>query len=325
MNVKRGREEHPVQDFFNYDAVNDISKCNVVNCDYSASGRHSNNLTKHIQRHHPNKIVALDNAMKEFKSRSKKSRASGSQDYIVVKINKKEFQNGLLEMVNINGRPFNILKDSGMLKVITPILDAFKNVDQAVSISRETLQKESLQKCANLTEYISKEMQGKVFAICIDMGQTHDGRSVMAVNAQYYYKKKWVSRCLAMQVHRKTSSAIRLAIIIWNVLKKFKLNIQKLISITTDNGANVLKCVKVLQILQSGILNDFVELDDIDYDILERAVDDQLSKRLPSDPFLHGLKCFAHTLNLCISDAMEGNKNDYFTNWNSNLIFFDIN
>lgn len=189
MNVKRGREEHPVQDFFNYDAVNDISKCNVVNCDYSASGRHSNNLTKHIQRHHPNKIVALDNAMKEFKSRSKKSRASGSQDYIVVKINKKEFQNGLLEMVNINGRPFNILKDSGMLKVITPILDAFKNVDQAVSISRETLQKESLQKCANLTEYISKEMQGKVFAICIDMGQTHDGRSVMAVNAQYYYKK----------------------------------------------------------------------------------------------------------------------------------------
>lgn len=128
-----------------------------------------------------------------------------------------------------------------------------------------------------------------------------------------------------MQVHRKTSSAIRLAIIIWNVLKKFKLNIQKLISITTDNGANVLKCVKVLQILQSGILNDFVELDDIDYDILERAVDDQLSKRLPSDPFLHGLKCFAHTLNLCISDAMEGNKNDYFTNWNSNLIFFDIN
>lgn len=316
MNVKRRREEHPVQDFFTYDAANDISKCTVVNCEYSTAGRHSNNLKRHIDRRHKNHVAALENAIKEFNSRPKKSRPSSSAEYVTVKINKKIFQNGILEMVNINGRPFNIMKDSGMLKVISPILDAFRNVDRAVSISREALQRESLLKCANLTECISKEMQGKVFSICIDMGQTNDGRSVMAVNAQYYHQKKWVSRCLAMHVHRNTSSAIRLAIIIWNVLKKFNLNIQKLISITTDNGANVLKCVKVLQILQSGILNDFVELDDIDYDILERAVEDQLSKNLPNDPFLHGLKCFAHTLNLCISDAMEGNKNCFFANVN---------
>lgn len=141
------------------------------------------------------------------------------------------------------------------------------------------------------------------------MGSTHDSRSVMAVtHNMYYHRKKLMSRCLAMHVHRKTSSAVRLAIIIWNVLKKFKLGIRRMISITTDNGSNVLKCVKVLQILQSGILNDYVEMDDIDYDILEKLVEDQIQLKLPKEPFLQGLKCLAHTLNLCLSDAMQGKK-----------------
>lgn len=314
MNVKRIREEHPVQDYFTFDKESNKSTCNIVNCTFSATGRHSHNLTRHIQRHHLTQSVELAAAIKEFSHRCKRACKTPANENVTVRINRKEFQNGILELVNINGRPFSITNDSGMLKVISPILAAFKSINEPVSISREALQKQSLQKCENLTKCISEEMKDKVFSICIDMGSTHDSRSVMAVNAQYYYRKKLVSRCLTMHVHRKTSSAVRLAIVIWNVLKKFKLDIRKMISITTDNGANVLKCVKVLQILQSGILNDYVEMDDIDYDILEKLVEDQIQLQLPKEPFLQGLKCFAHTLNLCLSDAMKGKKTFFFSN-----------
>lgn len=43
---------HPVQHYFDYDEVTNRSTCKVTACTYSVPGRHSNNLTKHIKRHH---------------------------------------------------------------------------------------------------------------------------------------------------------------------------------------------------------------------------------------------------------------------------------
>lgn len=157
MNVKRSREEHPVQEYFIFDKESNKSTCNIGNCTFFASGRHSNNLAKHIQRHHRNQCAELAEATKEFNERCKRA-CKKPIEHVTVKINRKEFQNGILELVNINGRPFSITNDSGMLKVISPILAAFKSINEPISISREVLQKQSLQKCENLIKCISEEI-----------------------------------------------------------------------------------------------------------------------------------------------------------------------
>lgn len=61
MNVKRSREEHPVQDYFTFDKESNKSTCNIVKCTFFASDRHWNNLAKHIQRHHTNQCAEFKN------------------------------------------------------------------------------------------------------------------------------------------------------------------------------------------------------------------------------------------------------------------------
>lgn len=290
---------HPVQSFFSYDEMRNTSTCNVVNCPYSVTGRHSNNLTKHIKRNHATLNDNLQEELKEYQSRRKKFRAN-TTSHVYVKVNKIEFENGLLELVNINGRPFNTYKDSGMLKMIAPILSAFEDNGIPISTSRESLQRQSNTKGINLTKMISEEMKNKVFSLCIDIGQSCDGRSLLAVNAQYMSNGKMVFRCLGMKVNRESNTALKLALLIYEILKPFNVNLQNLISITTDNGANVVKCVKILQILQSGDFDDY-----LDTDVIERLVEEQI-QQMPTNPFLNGIRCVAHTLNLCLDDAMKG-------------------
>lgn len=297
---------HPVQTFFAYDEVTNISSCKIVNCPFNTVGRHSNNLTKHIKRNHAHMNANLEKDITEYhqERKQKKFKTNGKvSETVSVKINKIEFENALLELVNLNGRPYSMYGDSGMLRMIGPILSAFDDNQTPISTSRESLQKQSEVKCLNLTKFISEEMKGKRFSLSIDIGTANDGRSILAVNAQYKVNGKMVFRCLGMRVNRQSSSAVRLALIIWDILKLFKLNIKNLISITSDNGSNVVKCVKILQVLQTGVFDDY--LDGENLDVIERLIDAEIEK-LPTYPSLNGIRCMAHTLNLCVDDAMKG-------------------
>lgn len=150
-------------------------------------------------------------------------------------------------------------------------------------------------------------MVGKFYSICIDIATSCDGRSVLGVNVQYMHNHRLVFRCLTMKINRKPNTAVRLAVIIWILLNEYGLSIEKLISVTTDNGANVVKCIKVLRILRAHILDEYLnhDIEKIDFDMLERLVDVEL-QLLPTYSSLHGVKCCAHTLNLCLDDGMKG-------------------
>lgn len=75
---------------------------------------------------------------------------------------------------------------------------------------------------------------------------------------------------------------------------------------TSDNGPNVVKCIKILQVFQSGSVDDYLDtdLEKIDYDVLEHVVDTQLGRTSDSN-FPIGIRCIAHVTNSCLDDAME--------------------
>lgn len=251
--------------------------------------------------------------MKSKNITKKKCRRSVSKnEYITVQINKTEFKNGMLELVFVNDRPYSLLKDSGMTKIIGPIIAAAKESGCNVSTERESLQRDGEVKKGNVKKKIIEELAGKFFSICIDLGTATDGRSVLGINTQYMLGDKLVFRCLSMRVNNKPNTAVRIAVNIWDVLNEFGLSIDKLISITSDNGANVLKCIKILRILQAHILDDYLnhDIEKIDFEMLERLIELEIQKF--SENFsIHGVKCCAHTLNLCLDDGMKGEQKTF--------------
>lgn len=155
-----------------------------------------------------------------------------------MKIKKYDFQNGLLELVNLNGRPYSLFTDSGMQKILNPILSAFQELRTSVSTSRESLQHNSSKKCSNLTKKIKEEMADKLFSICIDLGTSSDSRSILGINTQYLYNHKLVFRCIGMHVHRHSNTAVRIAVLVWHCLKQYDLKLKNLISVTSENRYN---------------------------------------------------------------------------------------
>lgn len=315
-NEKRSSKDlHPVQNYFDFDSVTNISTCSVPSCSRSIPGRHSNNLTRHIQRHHTKLYEELNTDISEYQNDKKKRRSSQNyaNDSATVKINKVDFQNGLLELINLNGRPFSLFNDSGMRKILDPILAVFKDSRIPVSISRESLQNQSTKKSSNLTQRIKKEMADIPFSICIDIGTSTDSRSILGINTQYAYNSKMSYRCLAMSVHRHSNTGLRIAVLVWHTLNKFDLKLKNMLSVTSDNGANVLKSIRILRVFQTGSVNDYLDndLEKIDYESLENIVDIELKKSYDGE-FPFGIRCFPHTMNLCLEDALEGELENFY-------------
>lgn len=310
VNDKRSLKDlHPVQNYFYFNVVDDTSKCKVASCGFVLKGRHSSNLCRHIERNHKKLLDELNTDLDVYRNEKKKHRLSlpKAAEFVTVKIKKEDLQNGFLELININGRPFSLFNDSGMRKILDPILGAFEESGNPVSIRRENLQRDSAKKCSNLKKRIQEEMEGILFSICIDLGSSTDSRSLLGINVQYVYNFKMTFRCLAMYVHRHSNTGLRVAVLVWNSLNEHKLKLKNMLSVTSDNGTNVLRCIKILRVFQTGAVDDYLDtdLEKIDFEILDRVVEVELA-RTPNTDFPIEIRCIAHTQNLCLDDAMEG-------------------
>lgn len=72
-NDKRSLKElHPVQNYFDFDAVDNVSKCKVASCNHTVNGRHSNNLSRHFERNHRKLYDELNSDINEYRNEKKK-------------------------------------------------------------------------------------------------------------------------------------------------------------------------------------------------------------------------------------------------------------
>lgn len=184
-NEKRSSNElHPVHEYFDYNVESKTSICKVADCSYSYIGRHSNNLSRHLQRHHKTLSEKLISEISGFHMK-KKYKKQKQNEMVTVQINKREFLDGMLEVVHVNNRPYSLFKDSGITKMINPIIAACESSGESISTERESLQRGGEIKKERVRKKITEEMAGKTYSICIDLGSGSDGRSVLGINAQF--------------------------------------------------------------------------------------------------------------------------------------------
>ncbi|XP_018376455.1 PREDICTED: uncharacterized protein LOC108769763 [Trachymyrmex cornetzi] len=149
-------------------------------------------------------------------------------------------------------------------------------------------------------------------------------RSFLGVNIQYIKGTKIILRTLALKELQEKHTGEYIKTILKNVCFSFNISLDQIYSITTDNGANMLKAVRILTYEDEDCDNNILEENEnnIDYNSEENeaneyeidnlsvfeninVIEDLTSNNETSILSLTGIRCAAHTLQLAVDDALK--------------------
>lgn len=164
-------------------------------------------------------------------------------------VQRESFILSAVELVTINSEPFSILSKSGYRNGHKIQLEKFKSADCPVNLSDEHVYeiKDKVRSVAKeIKELIKTETHKKIVSIMVDSA-TRNGRSVFGISLQY--KLNGVVKVVAIGMYelKKSHTAVYLAEVLLKVLGEYEITLEQVISITTDNGSNMLAMVKEVE------------------------------------------------------------------------------
>lgn len=151
-----------------------------------------------------------------------------------------------VEFVAIDGNTFSKLGGSGLLSMISKTLNELKKAGRSIDFKNThfTEVKEMLKEVSiDVRRKIRIELHNRPFSMMVDI-TTKNRRSILGVSAQLIKNGEHIIRSLGMLKLIDSHTGEYLAIVICELLSKYGVKIQQVISTTTDNGANVLKMVR---------------------------------------------------------------------------------
>ncbi|XP_077547934.1 E3 SUMO-protein ligase ZBED1-like [Haemaphysalis longicornis] len=312
--------------YFKYDSVSKTSTCQIEDCQHVVSGDHGGNLERHLQRHHKEvydniqadkaystKRVAYDEAEGSPAAKHRQVYIQNmfkpiSPKCVSLEITEDSIMNSCVELVTRHGRPFRLIDDSGFWKIIDPVLKAL-NAKRA--ITTETVKDRVQEEAKSKREEISQSLKNGMFSLKIDSASRLD-RALLGINAQYAENGKLILQPLAMNKFYDRHTAEHLTSQVKNTLSRYDLSVTQVYSVTTDNGANMLKAACLLsETDDEPDASSSDEDDDTGYPefgYCGSLLDDSEEAEclgLDGADFKLGVRCAAHTLQLAVSDALK--------------------
>jgi hypothetical protein len=217
-----------------------------------------------------------------------------------------------VEFTTIHALPFKFLDYGAWRRIADPIEEALNIKIDSRNIS------EKISECAEIfRSFISKRFAKKLVSFKVDLASRMD-RSILGINLQELDGSKInVYNVGMVEIHHR-HTAVHIASDIKEILGQFGIEEHQFYSCTTDNAANMLKAVDVLN-SDIKLILEFEQSDesvqDIDSQIteLENPVDESIDEIL-SD-VCNSVRCAAHTLQLVVHDVLKtGIHKEYLTN-----------
>lgn len=217
----------------------DSSKTHICkHCGQKYNGSKEWNLVKHLQFRHSNVYndLKLDDDTPEVKRL-------------------KLLQN-CTEIVGKNGRTFTYLLDSGFQAIIKGQLDELQAAGYGLNLTNQNLSevKEHLHKTSQqIQEKIRKESENRPVSLMVDI-VTRQRRAICGISIQYIIGDQLKMRSIGMVELLHSHTAKYIAEVIIKRLNDYGIKLKQIIAITTDNGANMLKMVRDINVhLQAEI------------------------------------------------------------------------
>lgn len=154
-----------------------------------------------------------------------------------------------VELVAINSQPFSLLSCSGFRSSVQDKLNAFKLAGCILDLNDHhvhEIKEKVVEVAMNIKQQLKAEMKGKIISLMVD-GATRENRSIFGINAQYKIDGRLKLVTLSMKQLYQSHTAEHLSCILQQVLGEYEIDLEQVISITTDNGSNMLAMVKNLE------------------------------------------------------------------------------
>lgn len=161
---------------------------------------------------------------------------------------------------------------------------------------------------------IKTEVRGKMICLMMDIGSRYN-KSILGVSIAYMYNGKIAVRTIAMHVLQFSSTAENIYKIVRKYLADYGIDINQVISVTTDNGKNMIKAISLLDAAYQNASDEADTIDGdehIDPDIFDDEYYDDLLLQV-RDLFpgalhtgiIHGVSCAAHCIHLVVTNAIN--------------------
>lgn len=163
-----------------------------------------------------------------------------------------------VELVTINGRPLKAITDSAIISMNEQKLAELEAAGKGVNLRDPHLPevKEILRNVARkIRKQIRFETEKRLISLLVDIVSKR-GRSILGVSIQYIFDKQLVTRCIGMIDLTESHTGIYLADLITRRFSELGIDLEQIISITTDNGKNVLKMVRDIEEHLRKAVND---------------------------------------------------------------------
>lgn len=206
-------------------------------CEKIYNGTSSSNLTTHIKNKHQDVY---------------QSKLTNDNDHI--KVERLKLVHSCVELVTINSHPFSLLTHSGFLHAIEDKLRRLKLAGCGLNLSDphvNEIKKKVREILEKMKEQIKFEVKGKTISAMCDTA-TRNGRSIFGISIQYKFKGEKKTASIGMRELLQSHTAEHLAGVFLEVIAEYDISLSQVLTMTTDNGSNMLAMVNELADQQSN-------------------------------------------------------------------------
>lgn len=219
---------------------NKTHQCEIENCGRFIAANKLHSLVSHVKSCHPEIFKTIRNA-------------DGEKDSLYYAKKRLQFIQNCVELVTINCRPFTCLLDSGFKKIIQGQLSELENGSYSVNLHDKNLPeiKSYITKLTRkISDQIRMEVNKRLLSVMVDIASKHN-KSLLGVSIQYVLNNMIVVRSIGMVELHKSHTAKYILEKMLSCLNDHGINSQQIVSITSDNAANM--------ILMSKLFNESCE------------------------------------------------------------------
>lgn len=284
-------------DVFTFNNSTGKSKCILLKdgsiCGSQIKSTRPFNLKRHIKSHH-----------KDFK-------ADIIENNPRIDNAESEILNAWAEIVTINGRPFSMLNDSGMHKIMDLCLNLTeKSTGKKIEINVPRVKERVEDIAGKMKKQIIDETKNRLISLALDIC-TKLGRAILGINIQYIWNGRIVVRTLGMPRLKESHTAKYVAGVVKDTLASYNISVPQIYGVTTDNASYMLLCSNILDELAEAAASvddenepNFTNVQEEYFrQILKEAVEDYFGLEFTDHVF--GISCGVHTFQLSIGDTLQ--------------------
>lgn len=291
--------------------------CRIDGCCKKYSQKSSS--IRHLKNHHRE----VYHSIKCEKQEDNVDQKTPSYSFeIRVKVNPNDILDACAELITANGLPLCAVEYPAFKKLLSPYVMALRMKGVDLSINQRSIKKHIEKRTNEVKNIIRNETRNKMISLMLDIASRYN-RSVLGINIAYMFGGQICVRTIGMHVLKSSHTGSYISDLIKQILPDFQICLGQIVSITTDNGKNVIKAIALLDAYyqnqktnrnhrsqpENGEDEDeyFIDPDIFDdeyYNDLLNEVKSNFEFTCQSD-LIHGVACAAHCINLVVTHAVN--------------------